>query len=69
VGFQAHAEALPAWGTDIILIRRGKFIGLEATRPGQKQSPDQREFEARTTTAGGEYHVVHSIDDVQRLGF
>ena len=54
---------------DIILIRHGKFIGLEAKRPGQKQSPDQREFEARVTTAGGEYHVVHSIDDVQRLGF
>jgi hypothetical protein len=37
-------------------------------REGGKQSPDQKEFERLCVAAGGEYHVVRSIDDVQALG-
>ncbi len=56
---------------DIILIKRptGRFVGLEVNRKDGRLSPDQKTFEVRATQAGGEYHVVQSIDDVQRLGF
>jgi hypothetical protein len=54
---------------DIIVIRQGRFVNLEAKRPGAKQSPDQLEFERRTKLNGAEYYVVHSINDVlQALG-
>lgn len=53
---------------DIILIKGGIFVGLEAKRPGVKQSPEQLEFERLTKVNGAQYHIVHSIDDVRRLG-
>jgi hypothetical protein len=53
---------------DIILIKDGFFIGLEVKRPKTKQSPGQLEFERRCKEAGGEYHVVRSIDDVKNIG-
>ena len=53
---------------DIILIKDGTFFGLEAKRPGTKQSPNQLEFERRAKENGAQYHIVHSIDDVQELG-
>jgi hypothetical protein len=56
---------------DIILIKQptGRFIGLGVKTAAGRLSPEQREFEGRTAIAGGEYYVVRSIDDVQRLGF
>ena len=55
---------------DIILIKKGsgQFIGLEVKRKGTVQSPEQIEFERRAKADGASYHVVRSIDDVQRLG-
>lgn len=53
---------------DIILIKNGKFIGLEVKRENTKQSPAQKTFEIRCVTAGAEYHVVRSIDDVKKIG-
>ena len=47
---------------------RGRFIGLEVTRFGARQSPEQRSFEDVATVAGARYHIVRSIDDVQKLG-
>lgn len=52
---------------DIILIKGGKFYGLEVKDKGV-QSEDQRRFEIACKIAGGEYHVVRSIDDVQKIG-
>lgn len=54
---------------DIILIKDGIFIGLEVKRPGGKQSDDQKEFEKKCLKAGGQYHIVTSLDDVRALGF
>jgi hypothetical protein len=53
---------------DIILIRDGQFIGLEVKRPGGKQSEAQEEFERKVRFYGGQYHIVHSIEEVQALG-
>ncbi len=52
---------------DIILIKNGIFYGLEV-KDKSKQSEDQRLFEIGCKIAGGQYHIVRSIDDVQKLG-
>lgn len=53
---------------DIIVIKGGNFVGLEVKRPGAKQSLEQKEFEKRVKDEGGEYYVVHSIEEVQNIG-
>lgn len=53
---------------DIILIKNGLFIGLEVKTEKGKISPNQAEFEELCNKAGGEYHIVRSIDDVVALG-
>jgi hypothetical protein len=55
---------------DIILIRRGsgRFVGLEVKRVDGRLSPEQVEFGRACEEAGGEYHVVRSIEEVQALG-
>jgi hypothetical protein len=50
---------------DIIVIFHGLFVGLEVKSPTGKQSDDQKEFERKITRAGGFYHVVRSVEDVQ----
>jgi hypothetical protein len=53
---------------DIILVKGGKFIGLEVKRPKGIQSEHQKTFEADCKKAGGEYYIITSVDDVQKLG-
>jgi hypothetical protein len=53
---------------DIIVIHEGWFIGLEVKRPGQRLSPDQKEFEDRCKETGAEYYLVRSVDDLIEIG-
>lgn len=58
---------------DIIVVRGGQFIGLEVKRVNKntqvtKQNSAQILFEAGCTKAGGQYHVVRSVDDVIKIG-
>lgn len=53
---------------DIIVIKKGKFIGLEVKTDKGKPSPNQIEFGFDCVKAGGEYYVVRSIEDVQKIG-
>ena len=53
---------------DIIVIKDGKFIGLEVKTDTGRLSADQVEFGRRAKDAGARYEVVRSIEDVQRLG-
>lgn len=53
---------------DIILIKKGKFIGLEVKGPRGRQSKAQKEFQEGLEEAGGKYHIVRSLEDVQELG-
>lgn len=53
---------------DIIVIKDGKFWGLEVKRPKGKPSEHQMAFMKNCILNGGEYHIVTSIEDVQKLG-
>lgn len=52
---------------DIIVIKDGKFIGLEVKRPTTVQNEAQKNFERETKLAGGEYHIIRSIEDIQKI--
>ena len=52
---------------DIIVVRRGWFVALEVKDKGS-QSADQKAFQRRVEAAGGRYHLVRSIQDVQQAG-
>jgi hypothetical protein len=53
---------------DIIVIKAGQFIGLEVKADRGRLSADQMTFSDCARRAGAQYHVVRSIDDVQRIG-
>lgn len=53
---------------DIIVVAGGLFFALEVKKPKGYQSPDQKIFQALVEKHGGRYHVVRSIDDVQKIG-
>lgn len=54
---------------DIQVIVNGKSWFLELKSETGRQSNDQKDFEVMVTRAGAEYHLIRSIDDLQRLGF
>jgi hypothetical protein len=51
---------------DILAVKEGKAIFLEAKSEVGKVSPNQEQFEEDATAAGARYHVIRSIDDVQK---
>ena len=53
---------------DIIVVKDGKFIGLEVKTDTGRLSTDQVEFGRAAKNAGARYEVVRSIEDVQKLG-
>lgn len=53
---------------DIVVVKDGVYIGLEVKTPTGKMNENQEIFRDRLTAAGGRYHVVRSIEDVQALG-
>lgn len=68
---------------DIMLILRGAFYGIECKRPRgnddqrerngrvireRKLSPFQAEWAAKCALAGGQYYVVHSVQELKDLG-
>jgi hypothetical protein len=53
---------------DIILIRGGRFYGIEAKAGRGRLSKVQAEFGRRCIAAGGEYIVAHGIEDLQKNG-
>ena len=48
---------------DIVVIIKGRFIGLEIKQPKGKQSPEQKSFEESISKAGGFYFIIRSLDD------
>ena len=72
-GDQMLFRAMPKYGMrgvpDIIVMGDGgKFIGLEVKNEKGKPSDDQIKFGKNCILHGGEYFIVRSIDDVQKIG-
>ena len=51
---------------DLMVIKKGTVIFLEV-KDKSKQSPDQIVFEAHCKSESVDYHIVRSIEDVQKL--
>lgn len=52
---------------DILVLWNGFPVFLEVKDKG-RQSPEQKEFEAKCEKQGIEYWIVKSIDDVKEIG-
>jgi hypothetical protein len=53
---------------DLIGCVDGKFVGLEVKTEKGNMSEAQKTLAASLRAAGGQYHVVRSIDDLISLG-
>ncbi len=63
-GFMHAEKGVP----DIIVVKGGIFIGIEAKREfGGALSDDQERFGRNVMEAGGRYFVVRSVDEVEAL--
>jgi hypothetical protein len=49
-------------------VKSGQAIFLEVKKPDGRQSPEQNAFGSDAIVAGARYHIVRSIDDVQKVG-
>ena len=50
---------------DLILIDKGRFIGLEIKSSTGRQSEGQKAFQEKLTKAGGQDILVRSLEDVK----
>lgn len=66
--FRALPKHTPKGVADILAVKDGRAIFLEVKSDKGRMSPDQHEFSRRVIIAGADYHVVRSIDDVQKIG-
>jgi len=49
---------------DIIVLKNGRFIGLEVKTDKGKQSDLQKEAEKQIKNSGGEYYIIRRLEDV-----
>jgi hypothetical protein len=61
------AEGLQPGAPDLLILWRGKAIGLELKTRAGRLSSDQLAFSMRWTTAGGLYAVARSLEEVAAL--
>jgi hypothetical protein len=70
--FETKKGSFVRFGTkgspDIILVYQGRPYFLEVKRKSGIMSLEQESFSLAARAAGALYHVVRSVDDVQRLG-
>ena len=52
---------------DITCCWQGKYIGLEVKTSKGRQTTGQRQAQIEIEAAGGEYYIVRSIEDVERI--
>lgn len=66
--FRRLPEHTPRGLPDCVVIIKGKFIGLEFKGSVGKLSPEQIEVCRNIVRAGGDYYLIRSIDDLQKIG-
>lgn len=52
---------------DILVLFKSRFIGLEVKTDKGKQNENQKNMESEIKKHGGEYYIVRSIDDVEKI--
>jgi hypothetical protein len=68
IGRYVKHEYVPNGLPDIMVLVKGKMIGLEVKKKkGGRTSADQLLMQRRFRRLGHEYHVVRSVDDVQKV--
>ncbi len=65
--FRSLPKYTPRGIPDIIVLSRGKFIGIEVKRGGMKLRPEQAEFGAKLVANGGVYVVANCLEQVIRI--
>ena len=66
--FRKMGEYTPKGLPDCIVVKEGSFIGLEFKGKGKDLSVEQMEIFRRIILAGGQCHLIRSIDDLQAIG-
>jgi len=62
--FKVHGSQFMMSGLpDLIVCKEGAFIGLEVKMPGNTPTPIQLLRKKQIEGAGGQYHVVHTVDE------
>jgi len=52
---------------DIVMSCAGRFVGIEVKTKTGRQSQSQKQAEQDIKSAGGEYHIARSVDDVRKV--
>lgn len=52
---------------DLLVCYRGKFYGVEIKTPTGRQRAAQKGHETAIRRAGGEYLIIRSVEDAERL--
>lgn len=55
--------------SDYTAIKNGQVVQLEIKTDKGRQSDVQKQFQSDWEAFGGEYYVIRSIDDLQKIGF
>lgn len=64
--FRKHANPFVRNGVpDVIIVRDGKFIGLEIKKRTGRQTDAQKAFQKDLEKAGGKYFIIRSLDDLK----
>ncbi len=61
-------EYVPNGLPDIMCLQQGRMVGLEVKQKRGRPSADQILMKKRFERLGHEYHIVRSVQDVQKLG-
>lgn len=65
---RGHFYRFGALGSpDIVVIKDGRYIGIECKASNGKQSEHQFKFQQDLEDAGGLYILAHTLDDVIRI--
>lgn len=63
--FRAMPKYTPKGLPDICILREGMFVALEIKRVGFALRPEQVEMSEAIKKNGGEYYIVHNVDEVK----
>jgi hypothetical protein len=67
MAFRKLPKFTPRGIPDIVIVREGKYIGVECKRPGAALRPEQADFGTNLVLNGGFYYVVHSLEELQAI--